>query len=780
LEFLVVAMNEQNHCIYEFGPFRLDARKRLLLREGKTVKLFPKEFDTLLALVEQSGEVLDKDELMRRVWGDVVVEESNLTTNISHLRKVLGEKPNQHQYIVTVPGQGYRFVAGVRAAGFDEVIVRERKRAEITVEEEEISSADSSDERTPLLGRRDAQPSFNPQSPASPAGAGIGKNLLFVAAVSLVVATLAFGSYYLIRQRQSKDKAAAPFPEIRLTRLTNSGRVTKTVISPDGKYFVHVLESAEGQSLWVRQVEVITASQQIIPPRRVEYWGLTFSPDGNYVYCVVWESTYSKDVSLYQVPVLGGAATKLPFQPNSPISFSPDGKQIAFYDTRPPGTRLMVANLDDATTREIARRQPPDYFCAIHIGPAWSPDGRVIAAVVNTHDEIGQREAVVGVNPVDGSERIITPQRWWAVKSVAWMRDGSGMLATIHEQISSPAQVWHISYPGGVARKVTNDLNQYSGLSLTADSRAIVTVQTSTVSGLWVAPTAESPSWSTDPIGFLGHSKFKQIASEVGNIPDFAWMPDGRLVYVSLASGTGNLWEMRPDGSNPKQLTTDAQAKEGISVSLDGRYIVFASGRSGDYNIWRADADGSNLKQLTDGKGDLFPHFSPDNRWVVFQRGAGLVTPTLWKVPVDGGQAVQLTDTRVQKPRVSPDGKLVAYYYLGPDTSGESRWSIGVVPLEGGRRLKSFAFPPMVSERLVRWTPDGKAVAYLDSRRGVSDIWVQPLDGSHPWQLTEFKTEQTAWFDWSRDGRHLAVVRRIETSDAVLIEEVDRVQAGAR
>ena len=129
-------MSEQNHYIYEFGPFRLDAQKRLLVREGAPVKLFPKEFDTLLALVEHSGEVLDKDELMQRVWPDAIVEEGNLTTNISHLRKALNEKPHQHQYIVTVPGQGYRFVAGVKAV-FDELVVHERTRASVTIEEEE-------------------------------------------------------------------------------------------------------------------------------------------------------------------------------------------------------------------------------------------------------------------------------------------------------------------------------------------------------------------------------------------------------------------------------------------------------------------------------------------------------------------------------------------------------------------------------------------------------------------------------------------------------------------
>src|SRR5918993_4875537 len=127
-------MPEQNHYIYEFGPFHLDATRRVLLKEGEPLKLFPKEFDTLLALVERNGELVEKDDLMQRVWQDTIVEESNLTTNISHLRKLLGESRHRHDYIVTVPGRGYRFVAGVRQA-FDEVIVHERTRVTVQAEE---------------------------------------------------------------------------------------------------------------------------------------------------------------------------------------------------------------------------------------------------------------------------------------------------------------------------------------------------------------------------------------------------------------------------------------------------------------------------------------------------------------------------------------------------------------------------------------------------------------------------------------------------------------------
>src|SRR5947199_4986190 len=104
-------MRQQTRRTYEFGPFRLDPMKRILLRDSRQVQLTPKAFDTLLTLVEASGQLLEKDALMQRVWPDSFVEEGSLTVNISTLRKVLGDNRG---YIVTVPGRGYRFVAGVR------------------------------------------------------------------------------------------------------------------------------------------------------------------------------------------------------------------------------------------------------------------------------------------------------------------------------------------------------------------------------------------------------------------------------------------------------------------------------------------------------------------------------------------------------------------------------------------------------------------------------------------------------------------------------------------
>lgn len=128
---------------YQFGPFRIDAEKRLLMREGEAVPLKPKTFDMLLALVQHHGQVLEKDVLMGMLWPDSDVEESNLPLHISALRKALGESPNERGYIVTVPGRGYRFVADVEELDNEgqDLIVERYTQSTILIQEQ-IASPD--------------------------------------------------------------------------------------------------------------------------------------------------------------------------------------------------------------------------------------------------------------------------------------------------------------------------------------------------------------------------------------------------------------------------------------------------------------------------------------------------------------------------------------------------------------------------------------------------------------------------------------------------------------
>src|SRR5438132_14387614 len=121
---------------YEFGAFSLDPTERLLLRAGEPVPLLPKVFDILLVLVRHQGQVLEKDALLKQVWPDTFVEEANLSVHISALRKALGEGPNEHQYIETLPRRGYRFVAPVKESKDEstEVVIREHTRTSLTIE----------------------------------------------------------------------------------------------------------------------------------------------------------------------------------------------------------------------------------------------------------------------------------------------------------------------------------------------------------------------------------------------------------------------------------------------------------------------------------------------------------------------------------------------------------------------------------------------------------------------------------------------------------------------
>src|SRR5215467_8078243 len=112
-------MSPETKALYEFGRFRCDPQEHLLLCEGKPVSLSPKSFEVLVALIQSNGRLLTKDEVMQQVWPDSFVEESNLTVNISALRRALGETPGGQQYIETVPKLGYRFVVPVTACRDD-------------------------------------------------------------------------------------------------------------------------------------------------------------------------------------------------------------------------------------------------------------------------------------------------------------------------------------------------------------------------------------------------------------------------------------------------------------------------------------------------------------------------------------------------------------------------------------------------------------------------------------------------------------------------------------
>jgi len=721
-------------AFYEFGPYRLEVAEKRLLRNGVPVPLTPKAFETLVALVERSGHLVEKHELIKAVWPDSFVEESNLTNNVYELRKILSQTEDGRTYIETVPKRGYRFVAPVQEPPSEALVVEKRTLTRIVTEERE--------EEPP--SRALHAPRIRRPSP------------LVLASLGVIGAVAMYGGYRLIAHPfgLGKTTSGVPFEAMDIARVTTSGNITHAAVSPDGKYVANVVKDASGNSLWVKQLDA-PSNVRIAGPAVTEYISVAFAPGGNVVYYITLDHDKGES-ALYRVPVLGGPAETLATD-IYPIGFSPDGERIAFIRMRREESTVVVARADGSNQRVVATKQKPDFFELEWNAPAWSPDGKTIACPASLNDQRGHYATIIGLNPRDGTQVPLTGHRWSYAGQAVWLPDGSGLLVTASEHSGSPMQVWHIRTRDGVATQVTHDLNNYRDLSLSQDASRLVAVQVQTISNIWVAPAAAEASAAM------------QVRSETGALDELAWTRDGRIVYASTAGGSGaDIWIMNTDGSNAKQLTVGAPVAQGLAVTPDGGQIIFSSDATGRSHLWRVDTDGGNLRQLTDGDGEFYPQSTPDGRWVVYQTESR-IDPRLWKVPTDGGRPVQLTTTRAAKPAVSPDGRMVAYAYLDIDLN-PSRWGIGIISSDGGQRVKRFDFPPTVTQRYVRWSLDGRSIAFVNSPGSRSDIWLQPLDGRAPRQLTDFGAEQIVAFEWSHDGRSLAFIRTVETSDAVRIQ----------
>lgn len=357
---------------------------------------------------------------------------------------------------------------------------------------------------------------------------------------------------------------------------------------------------------------------------------------------------------------------------------------------------------------------------------------------------------LIGVRVSDGVEVPLSAQRWDFVGKVAWLADGSGlMMAATAERLPS-IQIWHITYPEGAARRVTNDASKYYSLSLAG--QVLVAMQTVDLTSIWVATELRTGQAS------------QLITSKDDVYLGLSWTPDERIIYGSRARGNEELWIMKPDGSDQQPLVLEG-SNGSPNVSRDGRYLVFTSIRAGKRNVWRQNLTNGQLKRITEGDWEIRAQASPDGDWIVYDT-FGSSTPALWKVPIDGGPAVRLIDKPAAAAEISPDGQLIACNYLD---EAASRWRMAIFSFGSGELIKAFD-NPTVSGRILRWTSDGQAVTYIGTRGGVSNIWSQPIEGGEPKQLTNFTTGAMSIFAWSHDGRKLAFQRSQEANDVILIK----------
>ena len=566
---------------------------------------------------------------------------------------------------------------------------------------------------------------------------------------------LAAGITWYLTER-TINRPAAPFANMRIAKVTTDGVATRAAVSPDGRHIAYTKPENGKPVLWLRGPDQSTPTRLTLIEGDLS--GLEFTGNGRYISYVAYSKNTPAEGVLYRVPIGGGPPLEVMTEVSGPASLSPDGGRIAFLrSNRTEGEDgLYVAQSDGTAGRRIATRKYPERF-AWTSAPAWSADGKRIACSIEGSDAKGFYTYVMVVDVNSGATRIMNKPRWQYVERLSWMADGSGLLAIGQEHESSFQQIWYLPFPGGEPNRISNDLNDYMGVTVTADARSLISVQVQTLSNVYIL----RPETSARAV---------QVTPGSGRYFDLAWTPDNHIVYASDATGSADIWSMNADGSNQRRLTSGLGRSYAPSVSPDGRSIVFHSNRSGNWNIWRMDRDGANPMALTSDRQDSnWPRFTPDSHFVVYHHTEPNAMWNLWKVPVLGGVPERLTTRLTTRPVVSPrDGRIACWF---SEEANKPDWKVAILPAEGGSPIRLFNVPGTVApDTALRWTPKGDGITYLDGRKGVSNVWVQPLSGGPARALTDFDQGQIYSFDWASDGR-LIYSQGMSTSDVVEIRD---------
>jgi DNA-binding winged helix-turn-helix (wHTH) protein/Tol biopolymer transport system component len=468
-------MSRQKRRIYEFDNFRLDVGERRLLRDGKAVALSAKAFDLLLVLIENNGHLIEKDVLYNRVWRDQMVEESNLTVQMSAIRKALGDHGGKRQYIGTVIGSGYRFTADVREVDSrtDEDLIIESELVErVIIEKEEEIAGVAENNGAKYIETNETSSAAQPFTESRNR-----KPVLIITVLVLFSLAAAFGGYLLYRGRSKASVSPMPTSrgQMTITRLTDGRSLGASAISPDGKFVAYIENSVAGAgTLFVQQIDTNTVLKLLEPDSRT-FGCVNFSPDGSLIYYVAFDKRDPYG-ALYSVPVLGGMPKRITGNLGSCFAVSPDGKRAALYRKDPESNQinLMIAALDgngEQTLLPYALNQ-----WSFGFGLAWSPDGSSIAvsADAEPNDLVGDFK-IFGVDVSSGAIKPLTSESFSGVGKISWTSDGRN-LVFVARRPRGENELFSIDYLSGEARQITNDLESYGnyGLGVTADSDMLV------------------------------------------------------------------------------------------------------------------------------------------------------------------------------------------------------------------------------------------------------------------------------------------------------------------
>jgi len=566
----------------------------------------------------------------------------------------------------------------------------------------------------------------------------------------MLVAAAGYGIYSLLSRTRP-----APFQNFSVDKITQTGKSTLVAVSPDGKYILSVLADSGQQSLWLRNIPT-NSNTQVVPPASASYIGLRFSPDGNYLYFVRNEAGSNTFHYLYRAPVLGGTPEKLVTDIDTNVSFSPDGKNIVYtVGNSPKGGeyRVTIHSLESGEEKQLATGPMNERLW----DSAWSPDGKTIVCEINQPGT-----AVTGLVAVDaetGKRNLFMTSDRLVLGRLRWLPDGKGMLVLGMLPYSAQAQIYFVSFPDGKITPVTRDTGSYTDLSLSADGHtaAAVLLQVNLSQSVMAVGGSQEQ--------FFGTGSYNDMVS---------WTRDGKLL-MSAAGGGLTLTNLE-SGSQPP-FASQVSGSNFARACADGHMVFSALNKGNTLGIFFADGEGARPKQVTTGKLDDFPACTPDRKTVLYADADDL----LQKVSSEGGVSQKAFDGPVfSRITISPDGKLAAFVTAGGQGEN-SKEKLALLSLDSSQPPRRLEFDrPRVESRFsyttgpIVFSPNGKGIVYPIRSGETDNLWLQNLDGSPGKQLTDFKSESIRDFDFSFDGKQLAIIRGHREADVVLIRDSEK------
>ena len=654
-------MSQPINHLYEFGRFRLDAAERLLLRDGEAVQLTPKAFDLLLVLVQNHGHLLEKDELLKRVWPDSFVEEANLSYNVSLIRKALGEGENGQRYIETVPKRGYRFVAGVQkvAEGDEE-----------SGGAEQVRPPAFNEERPPAANGRETEGVWAAGT-AHWVSRVKRRQRAAIATLAILIAAGA-GVFYLAPSLRRTFQAEQPPPQRKLWQLTfDAGLQNEPTWSPDGRFIAYSADRGGNFDIWVQPAGEGNPVQVTTSP--AHDWQPDWSPSGTRI---VFRSERDGG-GLFVVPTTGGAERKVSgfgYRPR----WSPDGAQILFYSAFLQSVsnlpKMYLVALDGSQPREVLAEFLPAFtHQSNELRVAWHPDGRRVSFWVRRRD-LGWE---FWTAPLAGS-------------------------APVKSELA-PA----------VEARLKEAAVEFNELRWAPSGQALYFEGTSRgVRNLWkVEVEPRTLRWVAGP---------ERLTTGPGLDTAIAPSPDGKRLAYAVRTGRTRLWSL-PFNAAAGRTGGAGQpiTKAGIDIfnfdlSRDGKKLLFIVNRGGKEELWEKSLDDGQEKLLiaADEATSLAAIWSRDGRRAACSR-QHYTNPerTRWErsivlLPAGGGDGELLT---------SPDTPAVAY-----DWAADGEWVPGRFPSQSSKANINRPLPVRGAPHAVLKRASSFPIQNITSIRGAS------------------------------------------------------------